>query len=60
MQEQLRSIILPPDPLPIFNPRPEQYPIEEGGLALVDQFGNILVDQNGATLEDQPTAVVSP
>lgn len=24
-QEQLRSIIIPPDPLPVFNPRPEQY-----------------------------------
>lgn len=23
--QQLRTIILPPDPLPVFNPRPEQY-----------------------------------
>lgn len=25
---QLKTIILPPDPLPVFNPRPEQYDIE--------------------------------
>lgn len=24
-QQQLRSIIIPPDPLPVYNPRPEQY-----------------------------------
>jgi hypothetical protein len=24
-QPQLRTIIIPPDPLPIYNPRPEQY-----------------------------------
>ena len=27
-QEQLRSIVLPPDPVPIMNPRPEQYDVE--------------------------------
>jgi len=27
-QEQIRSIILPPDPLPILNPRSEQYTAE--------------------------------
>lgn len=25
---QLKTIILPPDPLPVFNPRPEQYDTE--------------------------------
>lgn len=24
-QEQLRTIILPPDPIPVYNPRPERY-----------------------------------
>ncbi len=27
-QEQLRTIVLPPDPLPVFNPRPERYTTE--------------------------------
>lgn len=27
-QENLRTIVLPPDPLPVMNPRPEQYDIE--------------------------------
>ena len=26
-QQQLRTIILPPDPLPVINPRPEQYDV---------------------------------
>lgn len=31
-QEQLRPIVLPPDPLPVLNPRPEAYAAEDGGL----------------------------
>lgn len=27
-QEQLRTIVLPPDPVPVLNPRPEQYDVE--------------------------------
>jgi hypothetical protein len=32
-QEQLRVIVLPPDPDPLFNARPEQYAIDEGFIA---------------------------
>ena len=27
-QEQLRTIVLPPDPIPVMNPRPEAYDVE--------------------------------
>jgi len=27
-QQQLRTIVLPPDPVPVMNPRPEQYAVE--------------------------------
>jgi len=27
-QQQLRTIVLPPDPVPVMNPRPEQYDVE--------------------------------
>jgi len=41
-QEQLRSFIIPPDPIPIDTPRPEQYSIEVdsyvSGLADTDEL----------------------
>src|SRR6266496_1436586 len=45
MQEQFKAIILPPDPMPIENPRPEQYTMEMGVVGELD-------DQTGAGLED--------
>ena len=32
-QEQLRTILLPPDPVPVDNPRPEDYNISNGNIA---------------------------
>jgi len=45
-QEQLRSIVLPPDPVPIQNPRPEYY--EQDFITyLMTEDGNYLTLQNG-------------
>lgn len=38
-QEQLRAIVLPPDPDPIINARPEQYIIDEGLMPMVTEAG---------------------
>lgn len=42
-QEQLRPIVLPPDPQPIINPRPEFYTTDDGyyGFTLVDVWNGI-------------------
>ncbi len=49
MQPQLSATILPPDPDPVFNARPEYYVLDEVDY-LTDQDGNILVDQDGDKL----------
>jgi len=46
MQPQLTATILPIDPEPIMDPRPEYYAVDEVDY-LVDQNGDILVDQDG-------------
>lgn len=62
-QEQLRSIILPPDPVPVLNPRPEPYSSQvpsyfavevdgvQTGAVLATEDGNALISQ----IEDTPT-----
>lgn len=51
-QEQLRSIILPPDPVPILNPRPEPYTLEEPSFMATENFDNICTeDGNPIVLE---------
>lgn len=56
--QQLRSIILPPDPLPVFNPRPERYSeivpsfiTTEDGVALTGEDGVVFIDE----IQDTPT-----
>lgn len=40
-QEQFRSLVLPPDPIPIMNARPEPYAMDEGGPSdFNDDFNN--------------------
>lgn len=57
-QENLRTIILPPDPLPVLNPRPENYDFEVpsyisevGGINFVTTSGTNLV----TSIEVTPT-----
>jgi hypothetical protein len=52
-QEQLRTVILPPDPLPIWNPRPQNYDqmeidyvITQDGSGLTTQDAQDLVKQS--------------
>lgn len=59
---QLRLIILPPDPPPFFNTRPEPYFVDETNF-LATQDGNILTTESGDILtpsipnpEDNPNA----
>lgn len=62
-QEQLRSIIIPPDPVPIPYPRPEYYNSEVPSYWAVEvdgeQFGAVVATEAGAALineiEDTPT-----
>lgn len=49
-QPQLKTIIIPPDPLPVLNPRPEQYNVTvpsfleaESGSALLTEDGSALL-----------------
>lgn len=61
-QQQLRSIILPPDPLPVFNPRPENfdadnndYRITQDDMTRITQDAEPRVTQeNGDDLEPFP------
>jgi len=58
-QENLRVIVLPPDPVPVFNPRPERYSemipsfitTEDGEFALTAEDGTVLIDE----IQDTPT-----
>ncbi len=52
-QEQLRTIILPPDPMPVLNARPENriadfvsYLVTEDGAFLVTENDDLLVTEN--------------
>ena len=53
-QEQLRTIILPPDPDPLFNARPENYVIDETDWR-VTQDDEIRVTQDDELRVTQPS-----
>lgn len=60
-QEQFRTIILPADPPPVFNARPEPYVIDETdwlttGVRGDNPDNNILVTQDGEMIVTQPSA----
>lgn len=48
-QEQLRAIILPPDPVPVLDPRIEYYSIEVTSF-LQSQEGPSLLTENGQAI----------
>jgi len=50
--QQLRSLNLPPDPVPVYNARPEYYAIDDSNW-LVTQAGAILTTQGGLRLITQ-------
>lgn len=52
LQPQLRAIILPPDPLPVMNARPEPFSYDETDW-LVTEDGNPIVTQSGDNIITQ-------
>jgi len=57
--EQFKTLILPPDPDPLMNARPEQYVIDETDWLTAGtrgQDGPILDTQNGSQYVTQPSA----
>lgn len=60
-QPELKTIIIPPDPLPVFNARPEQYSAEvQNNISTED--GNPIATEGGDNLiwEDQTTPLPDP
>ena len=62
-QEQLRTIIIPPDPMPVYNPRPERYStIVPSFIATESSIfaGNDLTTEDGVNLIHEIQDVPSP
>jgi hypothetical protein len=60
-QAALKTIIIPPDPLPVLNPRPEQYAVTVPNF-LSAQDGTNLTTESGDNLiwEDETTPLPDP
>lgn len=58
-QIQLKTIILPPDPLPVFNPRPENYAAEVPSYVST-QTGAHFVTTSGVNLTTEIRVTPSP
>lgn len=49
-QQQLRTIVLPPDPVPIQNPRPENYVLDDSPLSAIGVSANFALPQYGSRI----------
>lgn len=49
-QDQLRSIIIPPDPLPVWRPSVEAFSVDEQGGTLYWQDGELMKWQDGSAM----------
>lgn len=53
-QPQLQARILPPDPVPIRDPRPEWFALDNaggiGGAVIINEDGNTIVNEDGAPI----------
>lgn len=60
-QPQLRTIVIPPDPLPVLNPRPESYDTTVPSF-LETETGSALLTEDGSALlwESQDTPLPDP
>ena len=63
--QQLRSIILPPDPIPVFNPRPQRYSVMVPSFMATESStfaGDDITTESGDTIimEIQDTPTPSP
>jgi len=58
---QLRAIVIPADPDPVYNARPEQYSVDEGLMPLVTDPaypgdpGQVIRDENGKYIGVDPS-----
>ncbi len=58
--EAIRTIILPPDPDPVLNARPEQYSVDEGLMPLTTEKtrtgdpGSVIRDDKGKAIGIEP------
>ncbi len=64
-QPQLKTIVIPPDPLPVPNPRPEQYAVTVPSFVATESStfsGSDLTAENGDNLiwEDETTPLPDP
>lgn len=49
-QEQLRTIVLPPDPIPVFNPRPENYVQDDNPMSAIGVSANFFQPTYGSRI----------
>lgn len=64
-QTQLKTIVIPPDPLPVLNPRPEQYAVTVPSFVATESptfSGSDITTENGDNLiwEDHTTPLPDP
>ncbi len=47
-QEQYRPLVIPPDPLPVYQPRPEAFTADDTGLSVEQsvQLPNLLIEES--------------
>ncbi len=49
-QQQLRTIVIPPDPIPIMNPRPELYVADDNPMSAIGVSANFALPQYGSRI----------
>lgn len=55
-----RAIIVPPDPVPVMNPRPDLYQLQQDATTtLMDQNQEVLTDSSGAPILATPAGTVN-
>lgn len=60
-QPQLKTIVIPPDPLPVFNPRPETYSLTEPSFLETESGSTLLTEDGQAILwESEDTPLPDP
>jgi hypothetical protein len=58
--EHFQAIVVPPDPVPIMNPRPDLYQFaQDGRTNLMDQNQEVLLDTTGAPILATPNGTVN-
>lgn len=53
--EHLRTIVLPPDPLPVHNPRPEPYLLDEADYRVTEESERRITEESDPRIIDDGT-----